>query len=440
MSEWFGAEDCVNRALDHYERGRWSDAEAELRKALAVEPDRGEWQFNLGLTLDAASRPIEALECYLRAAQLMPDDVQPLLAAGATANRLDRHEQAVELLEGAALRHTGDDSAHAMWIDSLICLDRLDEAETVFHLAQQSIESCPRALAAVAESLMRREQWARAEWCLREAMRLEPGLPRLRARLAAVFAATGRAEKAVQLYWREMRDDPGSVDTMLDFGDLLAQLNRLPEATEKFRRVLEIEPANVEAHRRLGELAMRTSGLEQAHLEFELVSRLDPDAPQIRLDLADCLLAMGRTDEAAAQLQRELDGLSAEECDPDVGRLGALLLRAGRPAPAIPLLERAAEEAGDDASVVDVLRQLALARYESGDLVGGMLASRRVLRHDPRCKRSRHNLALACLRLGRLRRAAACVRVGLRLDAHDEDLRRLRARVWVARLRRWLGV
>lgn len=490
MSEWMGAEDHVHRALEHYERGRWADAEAELRKALAAEPNRGEWQLNLGLTLEAAGRPLEALDCYRRAIELMPEEADPLVAAGTVANRLGRHDEAVALLEQAVARRRDDDTSHAVWIDSLVCLDRLDEAEMVFHLAQQSIEECPRSLAAVAEALIRRGQWRRAEWCLREALRLEPGLPRVRARLGLVVAEQGGVERAVQLYLRELRDDPGAIDTQLDYGDLLVRLGRLGEAAERYRRVLELEPANIDAHRGLGRTAVLAGRHEQAVMEFELVAKLDPSAPQIRLDLAEALLAMDRSGEAAAKLLEESELLAAGECRTDPCRLGVLMLRAGEPKAAIPLLQGAAERLlakthasthfskaafrhansgdggadpsdtenletpeasvlasvgaaqtllgrlGDAAapalSAVEVLRQLALARFSAGDLAGGVADSRRVLKLDPTCVGSFHNLALAMLRSGRPRRAAAFIRAGMRVDGQDEGLRRLRIRVWAA--------
>jgi len=595
MSEWMGAEDHVNRALEHYERGRWADAEAELRKALAAEPDRGEWQFNLGLTLEAAGRPAEALDCYRRAGELMPEEADPLVAAGTVANRLGRHEEAAGLLERAVSRRREDDTAYAIWIDSLVCLDRLDEAETVFHLANQSLEECPRSLAAVAEVLIRRRNWRRAEWCLREALRLEPSLPRVRARLGAVVAEQGGVERAVQLYLRELRDDPGAIDTQLDYGDLLVRLGRLAEAAERYRRVLELEPANVDAHRGLGRTAVLTGRFDLALLEFELVAKLDPPAREIRLDLAEVLLSLDRPADAAAHLREESELLEAGECATDLCRLGILLLRAGEAQRAIPLLEQVVRERtaalgasndshrpasrpespgspgtpdssivppqlppkgsasgetrsragkggpnepggpiGDrregsdggrrpvparselessahtnaqrnppapnggppgagaaepaerpslgveafgsqgvdafgsqrmDASgtaraehgslggsselsrglggavqpnrapsptLLEVLRHLALARFTAGDLSGGIRTSRQALKEDPRCVRSLHNMALAMLRSGHPRRAAAFVRAGLRLDRHDEELRRLRMRVMAA--------
>jgi tetratricopeptide (TPR) repeat protein len=434
---WFDAEEHADRALQMYESGRWAEAEAELRKALALNPDQPEWHFNLGLTLEAASRDIEALVAYERSVALMPDQVEPLLAAGIVAGRVGQLDRALDYFRRALRIDPRCEAGYAHQIECLVALERHDEAETVFYLAQQTLQerSAP-VLAAVAESLYRRELYGRAEWCLREALKLDPALPRVRARLGAVYAATGRTRKAVDMYIRDLRDDPGSIDTLLDYGEALEELQRLPEASEKYRRVLELEPANLEAHYRLGRIALAAGAWEQARLELELVLKLDPTFPRIREALGEALLRRGRVDEARGMLAQELrlhrlDDGSLSQCH-DPGRLGALLLEAGLADQASAALESAvAREPRDAAS----WRRLALARFRVGDRRGGTAASRRALRLDRGSVVSMHNLALAALEGGRYRVAAAWIRRGLRTDRHDEGLRRLRVRLWLAWLR-----
>ena len=48
MNNWQDAEQHADRALDFFERGRWSDAETELRKALDIDPDQGDWHDQTG--------------------------------------------------------------------------------------------------------------------------------------------------------------------------------------------------------------------------------------------------------------------------------------------------------------------------------------------------------------------------------------------------------
>jgi tetratricopeptide (TPR) repeat protein len=459
MSDWLDAEAHADRALEMYERGRWAEAEAELRKALSLNPDHAEWHFNLGLTLEAAGRDADALNSYERAIELMPEQVDPMVVAAITANRLDQPEKAIGWLERALRLDPHNEPAYASKIESHLRLGNHEEAETTFYLAQNALsESSPRCLAVMAESLISRGLWERAMWCLKEALRLEPGMPRLRARLATALAATGKPQRAVQLFLKELRDDPGNIDTLLDYGDLLMQLGRLPEASEKFRRILEIEPANAEAHFRLGQIALLARRFEQAYLEFELVLKLDPQFPSIRPAVGESLLRRGRVEEARPHLLEEFDRLTTlpkpvdtstqspaaaperREAEDDsvpatireLSQLGSLLLEADLPAKAATLFE-AAIAINESA---ELLRQLALARFRAGDPIGGAVASQRVLRLEPDCIRSIHNLALAALERGELELAAGWVRRGMRINRNDDGLRRVRVRVWLAQFNR----
>lgn len=436
MGEWLDAEAHADRALEMYDRGRWAEAEAELRKALSLNPDQAEWHFNLGLTLEAAGRDTEALAAHERAVELLPDNVEPLVAAGIVANRLGKHRRAIKCLGHALRIDPRCEAAYGHKMESYVRLERHDETETTFYMAQQALDApSAHCLAVMAESLHQRGNYRRAEWCLKEAMRLDPHMPRVRARLGAVYGATGRHQRALQMYVRDLRDDPGNVDTLLDYGELLVELRRLPEAAEKFRRVLELEPANTDAHYRLGQIALASRRYDRAQLEFELVQKLDSQFPRIRVAIADVVLRQGQTGKARHHLREALDQFEAGGGSGQTGelsQLGSLLLQAGLPGEAAQLFARVMERCGESAAL---MRKLALASFLAGDRAGGIAASRRVLRLDPRCVTAMHNLALAALEEDRLRVAAGWIRRGLRIDRHDEGLRRLRIRLWLT----WLG-
>ena len=496
MSDWMDAESHADRAFEMYERGMWAEAESELRKALSLNPHQADWHFNLGLTLEAAGRDLDALASYERAIGLADEFPEPLIAAAVVAMRTGRVEAAVDWLRRAIELDGTIEAAHAHLIEAQVRLGQHEEAETSFYIAQYALPE-PSALcyAAVAEALLQREKYERGGWCLREAMRINPTLPRLRARLGNVYAALGDSRRALHLYLRDLRDDPGNVDTLLDYGELLMEFNRHGEAAEKFRRVLELEPANVDAHFRLGQIASRTKRFERAMVEFELVLKLDPNYPRIRLALAEVLIARGRRDEARACLIdviREQAAAppntikppknAAKNVPPDRGdefpertatdsrlrisgpeapsirideldemdalpwtsserlHLARLLMRVALVREAAELLEQILERPKLSARLqVKALRQLSLARFQLGDRPGGVAASRRVLRMDPKCISAMHNLALAAIEDGRLSVAAGWIRRGLQLDRLDEGLRQLRIRLWFARLTGWFG-
>ena len=136
-------------------------------------------------------------------------------------------------------------------------------------------------------------------------------------------------------------------------------------------------PAPVAVGRVLGRLAMRTFRYEQAKFEYELVLKLDAEFPSIRLSLSDALVKLNKVEEARVHLREEIGRLrskpAAERQVDDLDMLGRLLLASSLPADAAWVLEWAVNEQPDD---VELIRQLALARFQAGDRIGGAAASR----------------------------------------------------------------
>ena len=82
--------------------GRYEKAAGSLRLLLEIDPGRGDAWFNLGLALDAAGHPQQAIDAFRRAAELAPRDWTALARVGQILQRLERHAEAIEAYEAAA--------------------------------------------------------------------------------------------------------------------------------------------------------------------------------------------------------------------------------------------------------------------------------------------------------------------------------------------------
>lgn len=468
MNDWSDAERHVEKAHEYYEAGRWADAESELREALSLNPYRAEWHFNLGLTLEAAGRFEDASGAFERALELEPDDAQIAVALGLTALRLENAAKAVHWFEQAERLEPGQPDSYIHRIEAYARLGDHDRAEAMFFLVQHLDDEWPvgssgstraeragappeqeweekptltdmdraAALANMAGSLLDRSLFERAIWCLREALQLDPSLPRAHAKLAEAFAATGRQERARQLYLRELREQPGCVDTLLDLGDLLVDMGRFAEAGEKYRRVLELESDNPDAHAAMGELALRQGADRDAAAAFGVVLRLDPEFPGVRRRLAELAIRREEIGEARKHLRLELKAFKGGEPDDawgaeDLIDLGELLLDARLPAEAVGVFRTLAGRTPDDARAHHLL---AVACLQSGLRREGEAAERRALRRDGKMAAAVHNLVLSAYETGRFARAWVWLSRAHREGIEDASLRRLRT------LLRWRGV
>ena len=433
MSSWQQAEQHADRALEMYERERWSEAETALRKALEIDPDQGDWHFNLGLTLERVGRDGEALSSYEQASRLLADSVDPQLAAGSACLRLGRYKDAIQWLERVITLQSTIETAWAMLIDANASLGHHDAAETAFYMAQDALEEpSANVLVAMSGSLHSRTLLDRAIWCAREALKIDSTVDGGRLRLASALVASGQGQQASQILLQELREDPGNVQALLLHADVLAESGRTNEALIKLHRVLELEPANVDAHIRAGNFAMSEERWEEAFIAWGLVRRLYPGHPTACLHLAQALIAMQRPSAAGPLLQEFVEQMDESSPLSEKILISELLLVSSEPESATTLLEPLQKTIADDNSLkVKYLRLLALSLFDSGSIDEGAAISRKVLRFEPDCVSSIHNLALAAMKNNRYRSAWGWVRRGLTVDPLDNDLRRLRSRlIW----------
>lgn len=440
MNDWSEAERRVERAHELYEAGRWDEAESELREALALNPFKAEWHFNLGLTLEAAGRHADAIDAFGEAHRLEPKDVQALLAMSGNALRSEHADRALEWLDRALEIDGSRAEIFVQRIDALSRLDRHEEAELSFYQALQ-LESDEQeqahAYANMGDALLERRAHERAIYCLREAAALDPTLPRIYGRLAQAYAATGRHERARKLFAQELRDNPGDPDTLLDMGDLLTEMHRYAEAGEKYRRVLELDPRHADAHFALADLARRQHRLEHALRGYGVTLQLDANHPEAARRIAAILLDRGEDLRAIDHLRAELSRLRVspkEFLDNDLRELGDLLLRARLARQAARVFTVLVDRCEDD---VDAWHALSVAQFESGQRTAGLVSSRKALRLDPSHVPALHNTAMALASDRRWARASVYVRKALRVDPDDTLLRRLMMTIRIKRAVAW---
>lgn len=476
MNDWFEAEQHIEKAHEHYEAGRWEEAETALREALALNPYRPEWHFNLGLTLEAGGRYTEAARAFEDCFKLEEQDPHVAMLVGNNLLRSGEAKTAIGWFERAQrLAQMGTGGAESEYaeppaiggmagaaagpggrggpgnveamslvrrVEAYAMLREHEQAELMFYMSQQLDPNNAEALVAMADSLIDRGLIDKAVWCLREAAAKDPAIPGVHAKLARAYATTGRLERARQLYLRELRSDPGDIETLLDLGCLLVDMNRTAEAGEKFRRVLELEPDNVEAHFQLAELFARdadapSAGVASAHEHYGVVLRLDADYPGARRGLARLLLSTGdargpgresQTFQARELLEAELKSL-AEKPEffqaSDLEDLAQVLLDVGRPDDARRVLGMLKEQRPSD---VQAMHLYSVACFMLGGewRKVGIESCREVLRLNPGFLPAMHNMAVAFAQMHEWRRARYWVRQGLRIDEDDAALKRLR--------------
>jgi arylsulfatase A-like enzyme/Tfp pilus assembly protein PilF len=197
-------------------------------------------------------------------------------------------------------------------------------------------------------------------------------------RLQTLQGAVGPGlEPAVVEVGSIVQADPGNPFGFFVLGSLAYRAGHLGLAEKSFARTLELDPKRPIIRQYYGALLRDLGKLEESERELRLaVKEAAADDHITRVSLADTLIAAGKRDEASALLQ---DILQREPRHSKAhASLGRLLVTMGRPADALPHLEKAAAS-GD----VEGLLQLASVHLALGQAGDARVAAERVFQKEP---------------------------------------------------------
>lgn len=248
-----------------------------------------------------------------------------------------------------------------------------------------------------------------ARTCYRNARRLDPAGFRWAYLLGHLEQLQGNPEAARTALTEALSLRPNDLPTRLRLAEIARELGRDDQARTLYQEVLDRAPSHAEARASLGRMALDQGDHAAALAHLETAGRLQPEATEIAYLLGRTLLALGEAERAREVMARVPSQANRRVpiryADPLIGEVTALRTGAqdysrlaqraisqGRPAAAVPLLERS----------------VAL---------------------DPNRPDTRYNLAAALLRLGRSEAAMHRLELLIR-DFPDHVL----SRVLVARM------
>ena len=262
--------DAIRRlaeAVDGHTRGgRWAEAEAACRSALANHPTDGRLLQMLGIVLVRAGRLPDAIDVLRQATAVgpTPDAWMGLGVALMTAKQAT--EEAVTAFTRASAGRPGWAEADANLGNLLLELKRPGEAEAAFR----------RAVAA-------RPTWS----------------PPLIGLGNALFAQ-GRLDEALACYERAVALNPNDATAVLNVGNVLATQRRRPAAIDAFRRCLALRPDDARAFNNLGTALYLDGQLDEAEAIFRRLLVDRPTDAELIGNLAGLLKDKARLDEAVA--------------------------------------------------------------------------------------------------------------------------------------------
>lgn len=241
----------------------------EYRNAIRLDDRFGLARYKLGRAYGQVQNWQRARAEFVRAADLLPDDIDAQLAA------------ALALLQSGEFEDARTRAEAALTLDA-----NSGDAHLVRGAAAAGMRDFDAAIKAFEEGLV-----------------VDPNRTELHVTLGNVRSIQGNAGEAEASFRRAVAVNPQSVSARLALANFYWSFGRPKDAEQAITDALKIEPANGAANRALASFHIANKQPAAAEQPLRRAAEAS-DAPEPSLILSDYLVSEGRHDEAAAILDQ----------------------------------------------------------------------------------------------------------------------------------------
>lgn len=237
-----GVDRKLHQAIDAYSRGRFDEAAALAREAIAERPDLGVAYEHLALSLRQAERHGEAVEALRGAVERRVGGDSLREQLGLALSESGRPAEAVAVLEPLAARPEAAASPlNALGI-ALSDAGRHGDAVNVLQRAAGRYPNDPKAFENLGIVALRMDQPEQARAQLERALALNPALPISWNTLGVALYRLAGPDAALQAWERSVTLDPRQYDALFNIGLVAAQAGRPAQARQALTRFVATAP------------------------------------------------------------------------------------------------------------------------------------------------------------------------------------------------------
>ncbi len=257
------------RGDEAFKAGRFSDAAIQYLNALNKEPQRGDIRYKLADSWFAEGNRGAAYPEYIRAADLLPDNLDVQNRAGFLLVRGGLFKEAKDRARLVLTKDANNQEALLVLGNALAGLNSFGEAEDV----------------------------------LKRAVQIDPERAGLYTNVAVMQLAQGEVGEAEATFKQAVAASKGSAESHVALGNFYRVAGRPSDAEAAFRHALEVAPNNVVVHQMLATFYVEQSRMAEGEEHLKTVMSITKD-PSATYALADFYVSAGRRDEALELLSR----------------------------------------------------------------------------------------------------------------------------------------
>ena len=266
-----------NTLLEHYQNGRYGDAE---KLALSFTQEFPKHPFGwkvLGVVLRQTGRVNESLLASQKSVQLFPQDAESQNNLGVTLQELGRLEEAEASYRRSIVLKPDDAEAHNNFGNTLTELGRLDEAIASYTQAiafKSDFAGAHYNLGITLQELGRLDE---AEASYSQAITLKPDHALSHYNLGIILQELGRFDEAEASYTQAVALKPDYIGAYNNLGITLQELGRFDEAEASYAQAIMFKSDYAEVHNNLGNTLKELERLDEAEASFSQAITLKPD-------------------------------------------------------------------------------------------------------------------------------------------------------------------
>lgn len=252
----------------YFSDAQYSSAVIEYRNAIEIDPKFGEARKRLAQTYARVGDGSHALDEYVRAADLLPKDIETQLAAGSYLLATRKFQEAANRADAAlALEPTN--------IPALLLRGNALAGLNVFDEALKAVE---------------------------QAIQLDPSRGTSFTHLGLVELARGQRPEAEEAFKKATQLAPKSVEAFLALGNFYWSAGKAQETEDAFKGALRAQPDNAIANRAMAAFTIATGRYKEAE-QYLLKLVASSDTIDAEFALADYYVAANRPKDAIARLE-----------------------------------------------------------------------------------------------------------------------------------------
>lgn len=303
------------RAMIMLDASRGGDAEAELRKVVAIQPNFYDAERILGrLLLDRSAndraKVDEALTHLQAAFRINPDDLVTGMAISQILLSTARNAEAEKVLATMLERAPDQRALNFTYAQVLTKLGRGDESRKYLERAVEVDPTFGNAIMQLIDIYQKSNEFDRAAEVLQPLINDEPANLDLQRQQALFYLRGRQPEKARAAFKSLVEADPKDARSLYYLAEALTDLEQYEESDKIYRQLLEKTPDDADLLASFGLSQIGQKKLDDAAKTFELLLK--------QADVPENLQVLGRTQLAYIALQRGQYAAAIEAARPQL--------------------------------------------------------------------------------------------------------------------------